>query len=225
VSLFVTGTDTGVGKTLVCAGLAAAARRRGVEVGVMKPVSTGDREDARFLARAAACDDPLDLINPAHFRPPLAPNLASRGKLSIDRVLRAYRTLALRHDHLVVEGVGGILAPLLDDTTVADLIRRMNLPVLIVARSSLGTLNHTMLTVLAARKHGLKILGVLVNHVSSRRGTAERTAARALSKLRAAPPCLGELPHLADPDDALAHPAFDRLVDFLRRRSVLRCRT
>lgn len=223
----VTGTDTGVGKTLVSGGLAAAFARRGYRVGVMKPFATGARtvkgrlvsDDARFLRKAAGVDDPLDLINPVCLKPPLAPTMAAevaRTKISLAPVLAAWRTLSRRHDPMIVEGVGGLLVPLVPGLTVADLARRLRLPLLIVTRPALGTLNHTALTVEVARAHGLRILGLVVNAAHpGRKGLAERLNPAAL-QLFTKVPVLAELPYLGkNPDRALRHPAFDRLLDRL----------
>lgn len=173
-SFMVTGTDTGVGKTVVAGGLAAALRRRGLDAGVMKPVATGARrgvsEDAVLLRKAAGVDDPLSLINPIALAPPLAPSAAARRPLDLRPVRAAYRELSRRHDLVVVEGIGGLLVPLRPRWTVAHLAKRLRLPILIVTRARLGTLNHTALTVLAARAFGLEILGLVVNHAEPGRG-------------------------------------------------------
>src|SRR3954471_23865908 len=130
-SFLVTGTDTGVGKTLAAGGLAAALARRGRAVGVMKPFATGARtlrgrlvsDDARFLKKAAGVDDPLDLINPICLRPPLAPAMAAdvaKKAIDLNKVWAAWRTPSRRHSPMVVEGVGGLLVPLVTRFTVAD---------------------------------------------------------------------------------------------------------
>lgn len=226
-SFLVTGTDTGVGKTLVTGGLAAELARRGVPVGVMKPFATGARSvrgrlvsgDARFLKSASGVEDSLSLINPICLRPPLAPSMAaevSGSPIDLKKVWSAYTTLCARHSTLLVEGVGGLLVPLLPRLTVADLAQKMRLPLLIVTRPSLGTLNHTAMTVHVARSYGLRMLGLVINAaLPARRGLAERlnpTALELLTRL----PVLGEIPYLgADPARALRHPVFRRLVDRL----------
>jgi dethiobiotin synthetase len=220
-SLLVTGTDTGVGKTFVAGGIAAALARRGIDVGVMKPFATGAirvggrlvSEDARFLRGAAGVDDPLDLINPSCLRPPLAPAMAARvanQPIDLNRVWAAWRTLTARHSTMVVEGVGGLLVPLVTGLTVADLARRWTLPLVIVTRPSLGTINHTKLTVLAARSHGLRILGLVINSaVRTRRGLAERLNPAAL-EAETGVPLLAEIPFLSP--GRFRHPAFDRIA-------------
>lgn len=220
-SILVTGTDTGVGKTLVTGGIAAALARRGVDVGVMKPFATGAvrvagrlvSDDARFLQQAAGIDDPLDLINPSCLRPPLAPSMAAKvakTRIDLKAVEAAWRRLQARHSTMIVEGVGGLLVPLLTRWTVADLARRWKLPLVIVTRPALGTLNHTKLTVLAARSHGLKVLGLVINAaVPSRRGLAERLNPAALAE-ETGVPVLGEIPFRRRPP--LRHPAFARIA-------------
>lgn len=192
VSFFVTGTDTGVGKTVVAAGLAAAFRRRGIDVGVMKPVATGGArisEDAQLLIAAAGTRDPLDLVNPVCLAPPVAPLLA--GDVNLGRVLQAFRTLAKRHEMLIVEGIGGLLVPIRRRFFVADLIRKMALPVVVVTRPALGTINHTLLTVEAARSRGIRILGIVVNHHDR---SAPSIDAATLASI-AGVPLLGEVPY------------------------------
>ena len=168
--LFVTGTDTGVGKTLVASALAAWCRRQGIDVGVMKPIATGERRtiasDARRLAQAAEVSDPWPLINPVCYRDPLAPAVAAQRAhrpVRLAAVVRAFRELSRRHDVMIVEGIGGLLVPLSRRTTVGEMIRLLDLPLLIVARRRLGTLNHTLLTVEHARRAGLAVAGVALN--------------------------------------------------------------
>jgi dethiobiotin synthetase len=166
--LFITGTDTRVGKTMVTAGLAAWCRQQGLDVGVMKPIATGGliASDARQLARAAGVTDSLQLIAPVRYRDPLAPYAAARRSgrpVSWAAIHRASRVLGARHSVMLVEGIGGLLVPLDAHRTVADLIRALKLPCLIVARPGLGTLNHTLLTVRCAQRHGLEVVGVVLN--------------------------------------------------------------
>ena len=226
-AFLVTGTDTGVGKTVVTGGIAAALARLGADVGVMKPFATGAKrvrgrlvsEDARFLQKASGVQDPLDLINPICLQPPLAPGMAAqvaKKRLNLQVVWQAYRELRARHSTMIVEGVGGLLVPLLTGFTVAHFARRLKLPILIVTRPSLGTLNHTALTVHAARSFQLPILGLVINDaLGGRRGLAERLNPEALRR-ETRVPILGEIPHLgADPVRALRHPAFDRIAEAL----------
>ena len=225
---FVTATDTGVGKTVVTGGLAAALARKGIDVGVMKPFATGARQvgrrlvsdDARFLQRAVANEDSLDLINPVCLKPPLAPSMAAdvaKTPIDLRAVWSAWRTLRSLHSTIIVEGVGGLLVPLLPRFTVARFSKRLGLPLLIVTRPTLGTLNHTALTVHAARSHGLRVAGLIINHAARiRPGLAERLNPAAL-EAETRVPVLGTVPFLgSDPLRALRHAAFDRLAAALK---------
>jgi dethiobiotin synthetase len=219
--ILVTGTDTGVGKTFVAGGIAAALARRGVNVGVMKPFATGATrvggrlisEDAGFLQEAAGVSDPSDLVNPICLQPPLAPSMAAivaKTPIDLRKVWAAWRTLTARHSTMIVEGIGGLLVPLVTGFTVADLARRWQLPLVIVTRPTLGTLNHTKLTVLAARSYGLKIAGLVINSASrSRPGLAERLNPAALVE-ETRVPLLGEVPCLLG--RIRRHPVFDRIA-------------
>ena len=185
--IFITGTDTGVGKTYVAAGLAAAFRERGKDVGVMKPAETGCTaragklvpKDALRLIQASGARDALGLVNPYRFRPPLAPFVAAEIngiKIEPKKIIQAYRTLSRRHDFMIVEGAGGIMVPLSGKYLFLDLAREMKLPVVIVARPGLGTINHTLLTITALRTQGIAIAGVVFNYTQEQHiGPAEET--------------------------------------------------
>ncbi len=197
--IFITGTDTGVGKTYVAAGIAAVLRSRGVNVGVMKPAETGCRmrlgalipADAVRLVKAAGAHDSLKLINPYRFRKPLAPSLAAElegNKIRISRIMNAYRTLLRRHDFMIIEGAGGIMVPLSGNYLYIDLARAIGLPLVVVARPGLGTINHTILTISALRERGLIIAGIVINYSDNRRpGLAEKTSPRAIEKISGVP--------------------------------------
>lgn len=201
MNLFVTGTDTGVGKTYVTALLLAALRQRGWPAAAMKPIACGadGRRDAQTYRRLMQCEADLDVLNPIYLRAPLAPWVAARlagRRLSLERVRAAYRAVANRFHPVLVEGAGGLLVPITPRITVADLARQMQLPLLIVARLGLGTLNHTLLTVEAAQRRGLTVRGVILNDTTGKRGAAERTNPAALKKLCSAP-VLGVVPYRA----------------------------
>lgn len=182
--LFVTGTDTGVGKTVVTAGLARLLGDEGISVGVMKPVETGHAEDdgwpadAGFLALAARTDDPRERVVPFVYAEPLAPLVAARrGGRAVDlaKIDAAAAAIAARHDLILVEGAGGISVPITEGTDMAGLALRLGLPLLVVARPDLGTLNHTFLTVRYARARGLRVVGVVL---CGGRGDAAEVAER-----------------------------------------------
>jgi dethiobiotin synthetase len=162
---FVTGTDTGVGKSVVTAAVALALRARGVDVGVVKPVQTGEG-DAAVLKALAELPERLDEIALHSFTAPLAPLVAARlegRKLELDTVAQQVRRLAERHEVTIVEGAGGLLVPVGPGWTIADLAATLGLPLLVVARAGLGTVNHTLLTVGEARRRGLDVAGVVLN--------------------------------------------------------------
>ncbi len=186
--VFITGTDTGVGKTYVASGIARALTCAGIDVGVMKPAETGCRKhlgqlipsDATCLMKSAGVHDPLDLVNPFRFSRPLAPSLAAQldGKIvAPQKIINAFDRLARKHDFMIVEGAGGIMVPLAETYLYLDLAADIHLPVVIVARPGLGTINHTLLTITALKKHRLKIAGVVINYASDgKEGLAETTS-------------------------------------------------
>ncbi len=170
--LFVTGTDTGVGKTVVAAAVAAALRARGERVAAFKPVLTGLDEppepgwprDHELLAAAAGMPDP-DAVAPHRFGPPVSPHLAAElagERLELAELVAGAHASAARADVLVCEGVGGLLVPLSADHSVRDLAAALGLPVLIAARPGLGTISHTLLTLEAARAAGLRVRAVVL---------------------------------------------------------------
>ena len=171
--IFITGTDTGVGKTVLCAGLAAALRRRALDVGVTKPVATGAvrrngklvSADAIFLKAVAGVDDAVESICPLLFELPAAPNVAASHEgetVDLDGVRKALADLAAVHAFLLVEGIGGWRVPITDSFSVRELAVEVRLPVLVVARAGLGTINHTVLTVESVREAGLDVVGVVL---------------------------------------------------------------
>ena len=193
--LFVTGTDTGVGKTFLAARIARLLHDRRLDVGVMKPAETGCivrqgelvPADARQLLAASGASDPLHLVNPYRFREPLAPMVAAERegrRIVPNRILSAYRRLLARHDFLLVEGAGGLLVPLSRTFSYLDLVQAMAIPVLIVARPDLGTINHTVLTVMALHSRDIPVAGIVLNHQTRKRpGLAVRTNPSAIRRL------------------------------------------
>jgi len=171
--LFVTGTDTGVGKTVVACALVRALRKRGIDVGVLKACETGVAADgpldAVALSRAAGEPDPLDTVCHQQFALPAAPVVAARhaGRaVDHEAIARAFAALSARHAMVVVEGAGGLLVPTGPGATMADLAGALGLPLLVVTRTSLGTINHTLLTLSEAARRGLDVLGVVASHVA-----------------------------------------------------------
>ena len=192
--LLVTGTDTGVGKTLVAAAVADWFRRRGSRVAVLKPVATGCAhrreglvsEDAEFLAHHADARHPLHVICPVRYAEPLAPAVAAeRAGEPVDweAVGRSVREMTADSDVMVVEGVGGLMVPMDPSTTFRDVAKWLKLPAVVVARPGLGTINHTLLTVEALRHAGVKVAGVVVNRYPAENASvAEETNPRAIEK-------------------------------------------
>lgn len=195
--LLFTGTDTGVGKTFVLCAVARALRRRGERFRVCKPVAAGadrhgDRwlnEDTRQLA-AAADDADYDAITPWVFPEPAAPPVAARlagATLALPEIVAAVRQRGDGAGLLLVEGVGGLLCPLTERDTVADLAALLRLPLIVVARRALGTLNHTLLTLEVARQRGLPVAGVIVNETTAVLNSAEASNVEELRKRIAVP--------------------------------------
>ncbi|MBT0654087.1 dethiobiotin synthase [Geomobilimonas luticola] len=192
--IFITGTDTGVGKTVVAAVIARLLRQRGIDVGVIKPVTSGCgevdgrlvSEDAQLLCWAAGTDANDRDATPYLLREPLAPSMAAeRDGIRIDfhTIKAAYDRLAARHDFVIVEGAGGLMVPLAGGLLIADLAAHLSLPLLVVARPNLGTINHTLLTTFAARQMGLTVKGVVINNYPVQPGPAEEYAPHLLGSL------------------------------------------
>lgn len=190
---FVTGTDTGVGKTFIACGLARILRDRGMRVGVMKPVETGcawradelEPSDARLLALAAGTAQSLSSVCPYRFEAPLAPDLAARqaGRRIDPAVIRdRFRTVAASHDITVVEGAGGLLVPIWERYTMADLAVDLGLPLLVVVASRLGAVSHTLLTLDHARVRGLPVSAYVLNQLTRVEDEAMSTNAALLAR-------------------------------------------
>ncbi len=223
----VTGTDTGVGKTVVGCALAAALSRR-LRVGVLKPAETGCAEtggelrpgDALRLRAAAGADLDLDLVCPFRYAEPLAPWLAAErtGRaISLARIEECFAALSAVSDVVLVEGAGGLLVPLTERESFADLAARLSLALVVVVGSRLGALNQTLLTIECARRRGLAVAGYVLNHLRAERDLAQRLNAGALARLSGAP-CLGEMPFLPEAESldrhelaSIGEPLADRL--------------
>jgi dethiobiotin synthetase len=187
--LFVTGTDTGVGKSVVAASLCAALAARGERVAAFKPVVTGLDDapgefgrDHELLASAANAGQTPDEVAPYRFGPPLSPHLAA--ELAGERIEPARLVEAARaHDLLVCEGVGGLLVPITTGYLVRDLAIDLELPVLVAARTGLGTINHTLLTVEAARTAGLQVVGIVMTPWPDKPAEIERSNRETVERL------------------------------------------
>ena len=208
--LFITATDTDVGKTVITGAIAAALKARGLNVGVMKPMASGAvadsagklvAEDATFLMRAAGIgESERDLVNPLCLAPALTPAVAavvSGIEIDMSAIFKAYEMLVDRYDPMLVEGVGGITAPLWQDYLLADFMEELALPAIVVTRPNLGTINHTVLTVEYARRRGLQVVGIIINGWNeSEVGILERSNEEYMSRLTGVP-ILGKFPYSA----------------------------
>ncbi len=216
--IFITGTGTEIGKTVIAGGLAAFLKQAGTNVGVMKPISTGDTADAQFLKHAAQVDDELSSINPIYLRHPLAPSVAARMEgrdIDVSCLETAFAKLQQKYDFVIVEGVGGIAVPIQDDFLVVHLIKRLQLPILIVAQVGLGTLNHTLLTVAYARQFELQITGIVLNGLCAETaGLAEATNPVEIENLTGVP-VIGIVPYEKRLDTA--YPDVTFLAEFMNQ--------
>lgn len=210
--LFVTGTDTGVGKTYAACLLIETLTRQGLRVAAMKPVAAGVEadgvnDDVRRLMLAANVEAPLQLVNPYCFAPAVAPHLAARAAavaIRLEVIAEAYAELAARADVVVVEGAGGFLVPLDEGTGMDAIPLRLGLPVALVVGLRLGCLNHALLTAEAIRARGLALAGWIANRIDPAMAMAEENLTTLHSILRS--PCLGEIAWQARDDAGFALP-------------------
>jgi dethiobiotin synthetase len=205
--IFITGTDTGVGKTLVAAALAIALKKDRRTVGVMKPIETGvspskaTQTDAARLRSAINSEEQLGAVCPYRFTLPVAPLAAARAErqtINPETIRKIYRLLAERYDCTVVEGIGGVSVPLTPTTDVTDLIAQLRLPAVVVGRSGLGGINHARLTIEALRRNNIPVVALVLNQTQPTRSKLariqERTTVELLRK-QAGVPVLGPLPY------------------------------
>lgn len=199
MNFFITGTDTGVGKTHVTALLLAELRRRGVRAAGFKPFAcgSGGRADARQYWELMNREVPLDRINPVYLRHALAPSVAARLEkrhINLKIVTDAYSFVAGCYSSVFVEGAGGLLVPIQDKYFMADLARDLKLPVVIVSRLGLGAINHALLTVRQAQANDLPVAGIILNNITGQHGLAERTNLSVIPRLTGVR-LLGVVPH------------------------------
>lgn len=190
MSLFITGTDTGVGKTHTAVQLLRLLREAGARCAGMKPICCGDRRDAELLLAASTDGLTIDEINPMWLKTPAAPivgGLIEEADIDVKHILMAFRSLQNRVDQVVVEGVGGWMAPIRADYFASDLAAEMKLPVLVVALNRLGCLNHAALTVRSVTEHCLHCVGVVLNDVEASNDIAVATNAEILKKILGIP--------------------------------------
>jgi len=223
---FITGTDTGIGKTVVAEGLIRAIKAKGLSVCPMKPAESGCSTkkgklfppDATALLKASGADEALDTINPYRLSNPLAPSVAAEIEaVRIDKrkILSVYRKLSKKYEMMIVEGAGGIMVPVYKKYLFLDLAKDIGLPLIIVARPGLGTINHTLLTIEAARNRGLDIAGIVINHaIKTRKGLSEKTNPEIIEKLGGAP-VLGTVLYSSTHTSAQMKKAFAAIVNGL----------
>lgn len=208
--IFITGTDTGVGKTIVTAALALHMKRKGIAVGVMKPIETGitssslARSDAARLQAVIESDDALGAICPFQFELPLAPLAAAqaeRREIDLGVIQKVHRLMAGRYEYVVAEGIGGVHVPIGRNIDVFDLIARLRLPVVVVGRSGLGGINHALLTVEALRRRRIPVAALVLNQTRPARSKLERLQERTTVEIlrkQAGVPVLGPLPYRSE---------------------------
>lgn len=194
--IFICGTGTGIGKTVVSCLLVSALRAKGIDCGVMKPVACAGI-DAQKLKFASGVNDTLGLIRPFYSNYPYAPMTAFEKegiKFNKKKVISAYEELSGWHQFMVVEGAGGLMAPITRKYFISDLALDLGLPVAIVASCALGTINHTLLSIEYARKRKIKIAGIIFNHLSKKNGVCERENQKIIAAL-SGKPVLGQIPY------------------------------
>jgi dethiobiotin synthetase len=195
VSLFITGTDTGVGKTHTAARLLHLLQTSGTSCAGMKPICCGDRRDAEFLLAASSDGLTIDDVNPVWLKTPAAPmvgSLMEKVDIDIDHILAAFHSLQNRVEHVIVEGAGGWMVPIRPDYFISDLAVAMKLRVLVVACNRLGCLNHAALTVQSVIEHRLRCAGLVLNNAQGTGDIATMSNADILKKIIDVP-VLGEL--------------------------------
>jgi dethiobiotin synthetase len=220
-SLFITGTDTDVGKTYITAGLAITLRKMGIDIGVMKPFAAGiaqkngfKSEDVEILSNAAQINDPETLLNPQFFPISASPYTAWKKlkiKPKIPMVLSSFKKLSNIHEMMLVEGMGGILTPILKDYYVTNLIKDMKIPTIIVTRSKVGTVNHTLMTVRMCEKYKIPIKGIIINNFDDG-GYQINQLKKDLEDLTRIK-VLGSIPFINDMSDKSLYKIFKKNID------------
>ena len=219
-SLFIAGTDTDVGKTYIAAGLAVAFRKMGIDVGVMKPFAAGraekkgyKSEDIVILSRAAKACDPEKLVNPQFFKISASPYTAwktLKTKPKISTILSSFKKLTKLHDMILVEGMGGIMTPILKNYYITNLIKEMKIPAVIVTRSKIGTVNHTIMTCKMCEKYKIPVKGIIINNFDD--GYPIPELKRDLQNLTGIK-VLGSIPFIKNLSDASLYRIFKKNID------------
>ncbi|MCJ7692294.1 MAG: dethiobiotin synthase [Sedimentisphaerales bacterium] len=192
--LFITGTDTGVGKTIIAGAITMILKAKGLSVGVFKPIATGCKrswggmisDDTKFLANCANSELSLSTITPVGYPTPAAPIVSADcdgPAINFEKIATAYKKTCEQSDIVIIEGIGGVRVPLTDEFDLLDLAVEFDLPLVIVARPNLGTINHTLMTIDCVHAAKLKIAGVIINgYDATKATTAEETAEHVISR-------------------------------------------
>jgi dethiobiotin synthetase len=225
-SLFITGTDTDVGKTYITAGLAITLRKMSIDVGVMKPFAAGiaqkkgfKSEDVEILSNAAQINDSESLVNPQFFPISASPYTAWKKlkiKPKIPLILSSFKKLSKKHEMMLVEGMGGTLTPILKNYYITNLIKDMKIPTVIVTRSKVGTVNHTLMTVMMCQKYKIPIKGIIINNFD--KGYPINQLKKDLESLTGIK-VLGSIPFIKDMSDKSLYMIFKKYIDM---KSLLR---
>ena len=221
--IFITGTDTNIGKTIIAAGLADALKNKGYNVGVMKAVQSGAgikngklySPDIEFMKKVMEVNDEMELVCPYILKAAMAPGIAAEideKNIDFDIIKNAFQELEKRHDIVIVEGAGGIAVPIKKRFLISDLIKYVDIPIIIVARAGLGTINHTFLTIEYAKRSGIKIIGVIINDF--RGGFVEEKNPGIITDLTDIP-ILGIIPN--DPDVCSERGAPGNIVSLMEK--------
>lgn len=219
--IFIAGTDTDVGKTYMTAGIAGALKKRGMDVGVYKPMMSGVKRedphsDAALLKRLSGDVNTLEQINPYQFDESVTAYVAAKRSgrnITLEEVTAAFKRIEPTHVFYLVEGAGGLMAPLGKDYHNGHIAREINYPVVIIARPGLGTVNHTLLTIEKARSMGLSILGVILNGYRPGESTLAEETNPGLIETFSGVPILGKMPWLETADDELLIHTVEQHID------------
>jgi dethiobiotin synthetase len=229
---FITGTDTGVGKTIITAALIKGLSRLGFKTGGMKPIESGCLQqgnvlvppDGMFIKTIAHMAENIGHITPCRFKSPLAPLPASEIEgitVDFEKIKKAFAYLSKKYDVVIVEGIGGLLVPITKNYSVIDMAKDFNLPLIVVSKPSLGTINHTMLTVSYALKEGLRVAGIIINYNQPPESTLAEATNPEIIRLISPVPVIGILPHLKNIKSTTIEKAAGKNLDIELIRTFL----
>ena len=221
---FITGTDTGVGKTVITVALIKAICRLGFTACGMKPIESGCLQqgdvlvpsDGMFIKTIAHMEENIRHITPCRFKSPLAPLPASEIEgipVDFEKIKKAFADLSKKYDVVIVEGIGGLLVPIAKNYFVIDMAKIFNLPLIVVSRPSLGTINHTMLTVNYAIKEGPQVAGIIINYNQPPESTLAEATNPEIIKRISPVPVIGIFPYLTDMESATIEKAAGENID------------